>query len=131
MRTTFPAHHERIDANARTPDFGGAVEDPDTGALISDAEVAETSYTLTVRGRGRVTARLVVRRVRRRQLPGLAVPGVAVSPVLHQLRPAHHRADLTHRKHVIVETTFADLIAGPLAHLPGCSPPTAPGWPAR
>ena len=22
MRTTFPAHHERIDANARTPDFG-------------------------------------------------------------------------------------------------------------
>ena len=40
-------------------------------------------------------------------------------------------ADLTHRKHAIVETTFADLIAGPLAHLPGCSPPTAPGWPAR
>ena len=27
-------------------------------------------------------------------------------------------ADLTHRKHAIVETTFADLIDGPLAHLP-------------
>ena len=27
-------------------------------------------------------------------------------------------ADLTHRKHAIVETTFADLIDGPLAHIP-------------
>jgi hypothetical protein len=27
-------------------------------------------------------------------------------------------ADLTHRQHAIVETTFADLINGPLAHLP-------------
>ena len=27
-------------------------------------------------------------------------------------------ADITHRKHAIVETTFADLIDGPLAHLP-------------
>jgi hypothetical protein len=27
-------------------------------------------------------------------------------------------ADITHRKHAIVETIFADLIDGPLAHLP-------------
>ena len=27
-------------------------------------------------------------------------------------------ADLTHRKHAIIETTFADLIDGPLAHIP-------------
>ena len=27
-------------------------------------------------------------------------------------------ADLTHRRHAIVETTFADLIDGPLAHIP-------------
>ena len=41
-------------------------------------------------------------------------------------------ADITHRKHAIVETTFADLIDGPLADIPppGCSPRTAPGWPA-
>ena len=38
--------------------------------------------------------------------------------VLHQLRPATTEADITHRKHAIVETTFADLIDGPLAHLP-------------
>ena len=27
-------------------------------------------------------------------------------------------ADITHRRHAIVETTFADLIDGPLAHIP-------------
>src|SRR4029079_3536607 len=27
-------------------------------------------------------------------------------------------ADLTHRRHAIIETTFADLIDGPLAHMP-------------
>src|SRR6187431_3360961 len=27
-------------------------------------------------------------------------------------------ADITHRRHAIIETTFADLIDGPLAHLP-------------
>ena len=28
------------------------------------------------------------------------------------------QADITHRRHAIIETTFADLIAGPLAHIP-------------
>ena len=28
------------------------------------------------------------------------------------------QADITHRRHAIVETVFADLIDGPLAHLP-------------
>jgi hypothetical protein len=27
-------------------------------------------------------------------------------------------ADITHRKHAVIETTFADLIDGPLAHIP-------------
>jgi hypothetical protein len=27
-------------------------------------------------------------------------------------------ADITHRRHAIIETTFADLIDGPLAHIP-------------
>jgi hypothetical protein len=41
-------------------------------------------------------------------------------------------ADITHRRHAIVETTFADLIDGPLAHTRlGCSPPTSRGWPAQ
>ena len=28
------------------------------------------------------------------------------------------QADITHRRHAIIETTFADLIDGPLAHIP-------------
>ena len=56
---------EGIDEAAYTPvHYPGAIEDPDTGALISDAQVAETPYTLRL-GRGRtLTVRLVVRRVK-------------------------------------------------------------------
>jgi hypothetical protein len=71
--------------------YPGAVLDPDTGALISDAEAAETGYTQNIRGHGRVTARLGAPR-ERRPLPGCPVPGVAVSPVCHQLRVAHRRS---------------------------------------
>jgi hypothetical protein len=49
--------------------YPGAVVDPDTGALIYDAEVAETDYTLSVRGHGRLSARLVVRRVKDARYP--------------------------------------------------------------
>jgi Transposase DDE domain group 1 len=66
---------EAIDDDAFTPvHYPGAVTDPDTGALISDAEVAETGYTLTVRGHGRVTARLVVRRVKDARYPDALFP---------------------------------------------------------
>jgi hypothetical protein len=52
-----------IDDNAWTPvRYPGAVIDPDTGELISDAEVAEVAYTAS--GRYKTTARLVVRRVK-------------------------------------------------------------------
>lgn len=44
--------------------YPGAVCDPDTGALISDAQVAEVSYTAFAGSKHAVTARLIVRRVR-------------------------------------------------------------------
>ena len=47
---------------------------------------------------------------------GRAVPGLAASPVLHQQHRA--QADITHRRHAIIETVLADLIDGPLAHQP-------------
>ena len=61
---------EGIDEAAYTPvHYPGAVTDPDTGLLISDAEVAETPYTLRL-GRGRtLTVRLVVRRVKDARYP--------------------------------------------------------------
>ena len=78
--------------------YPGAVRDPDTGAWISDAEVAEVPYTAFAATQDRITARLVVRRVCRRQgrpLPRRTVPGVALPPVLHQFdaadRTGRHR----------------------------------------
>src|SRR4029453_5001759 len=44
--------------------YPGAVQDPDTGAWISDAEVAEVTYTAFAATTDRITARLVVRRVK-------------------------------------------------------------------
>src|SRR5690606_5704748 len=89
----------------------GAVFDPDTGALISDAEVAETPYTLAL-GRGKkVTARLVVRRVKDARYPDGLFPVWRYHPFLTNSELPTAQADLTHRQHAIVETTFADLIA--------------------
>ena len=54
-----------IEDNAWTPvSYPGAVQDPDTGAWISDAEVAEIAYTAFASTPDRITARLVVRRVK-------------------------------------------------------------------
>ena len=54
-----------IDEDAWIPvHYPGAVTDPDTGALISDAQVAETSFTAFATTDTPLTARLVVRRVR-------------------------------------------------------------------
>jgi hypothetical protein len=53
-----------------------------------------------------------------RPLPRRAVPGVAVSPVFTNTDLPVEQADITHRHHAIIETMFADLIDGPLAHLP-------------
>ena len=110
---------EAIDDDAFTPvHYPGAVLDPDTGQLISDAQVAETTYTLTVRGHGRVTARLVVRRVKDARYPDALFPVWRYHPFLTNSELPTAEADLTHRKHAIIETTFADLIDGPLAHIP-------------
>jgi hypothetical protein len=98
--------------------YPGAVLDPDTGALISDAEAAETGYTQNIRGHGRVTARLVVRRVKDVRYPDALFPVWRYHPFFTNSELPTAEADLTHRRHAIVETTFADLIDGPLAHIP-------------
>jgi hypothetical protein len=45
----------------------------------------------------------------------------------NSLEPAP-AADITHRRHAIIETTFADLIDGPLAHLPSGSFAANSAW---
>jgi hypothetical protein len=108
-----------IAEDAWTPvHYPGAVLDPDTGELISDAEVAETTYTAFASTDHPVTARLIVRRVRDRAKTEELFPVWRYHPFFTNSDEPTTAADITHRRHAIIETVFADLIDGPLAHLP-------------
>jgi hypothetical protein len=94
------------------------VLDPDTGELISDAEVAEVEFTAFASTRYPVTARLIVRRVRDRAKQDELFPVWRCHPFFTDNTEPTAEADITHRQHAIIETVFADLIDGPLAHQP-------------
>ena len=98
--------------------YPGAVQDPETGAWISDAEVAEVPYTAFAHTKDRITARLVVRRVKDARYPDALFPVWRYHPFFTNSTLPTAQADITHRRHAIIETVFADLIDGPLAHLP-------------
>ena len=125
----------RIDAKIRAacdsiPDdqwidiqYPQAVFDEDTGRWISDAQIAETPYTAFAGTRHAVTARLIVRRVRRddpAQIPGQGelVAQYRYHAVFTDSPFTLVQAESQHRAHAIIEQVNADLIAGPLAHLP-------------
>jgi hypothetical protein len=91
---------------------------PDTGELISDAEVAEIAFTAFTTTPHPVTARLIVRRVRDRNHPDALFPVWRYHPFFANNTEPTVEADITHRGHAIIETVFSDLIDGPLAHLP-------------
>lgn len=108
-----------IPETAWTPvNYPGAVRDPDTGAWISDAEVAETSYTAFTGRPEQITARLIVRRVKDANHLDALFPVWRHHPFLTNSELPAAEADITHRRHAIIETVFADLIDGPLAHMP-------------
>jgi hypothetical protein len=108
-----------IDDDAWTPvSYPGAVRDPDTGAWISDAEVAEIPYTAFASTPDAITARLVVRRVKDARFGDALFPIWRYHPFFTNTDLPVDAADITHRQHAIIETVFADLIDGPLAHLP-------------
>src|SRR4051794_8599484 len=101
--------------------YPGAVQDPDTGAWISDAEVAEVTYTAFAATTDPITARLVVRRVKDARYSdgsGALFPVWRYHPFFTNSTLPTVEADIVHRRHAIIETVFADLIDGPLAHLP-------------
>ena len=108
-----------ISEDAWTPvHYPGAVEDPDTGQLISDAEVADVAYTAFADTNDTVTARLIVRRVRdRAQTDGL-FPVYRHHPFFTNSVESTPAADITHRRHAIIETVHSDLIDGPLSGMP-------------
>ena len=115
---------DSIPADAWVPvQYPGAVKDPDTGAWISDAEVAEVAYTAFAGTGQEVTARLVVRRVRDLNIgpEDEMFPLWRHHPFFTNSTEPVADADITHRRHAIIETLFADLIDGPLAHMPSGS----------
>ncbi|WP_109789140.1 IS1380 family transposase, partial [Mycolicibacterium conceptionense] len=110
---------ESIDESAWIAvEYPGAVRDPDTGAWISDAEVAETTYTAFTSTDNPMTARLVVRRVKDARFLDALFPVWRYHPFFTNSDEPVDAADITHRRHAIIETVFADLIDGPLAHMP-------------
>jgi hypothetical protein len=124
-----------IPADAWVPvRYPGAVRDPDTGEWISEAEVAETAFTAFASTKTPVTARLIVRRVRDRAKPsalgenGELFPVWRHHPFLTDSTEPAPEADITHRRHAIIETVFADLIDGPIAHLPSGRFPANAAW---
>jgi hypothetical protein len=110
---------EAIEDDSWMPvNYPGAVRDPDTGAWISDAEVAETTYTAFTSTKHPITARLIVRRVKDARYPDALFPVWRYHPFFTDTDLPVDQADITHRRHAIIETVFADLIDGPLAHMP-------------
>jgi Transposase DDE domain group 1 len=121
-----------IEADAWTPiHYPNAFVDEDTGQLVSDAEVAQvplfTAFT-SRRKHEHVTARLIVRRVKRLNPDAVRSKVPTGQEELFTTWRYHAiftdspesmlAAEATHRAHAIVEQVIADLKAGPLAHLP-------------
>ena len=124
---TIRAAIEKIPDDAWTPiKYRDAVWDADEQRWISEAEIAETSFTTftSKKVKYHVTARLIVRRVKR--LNPKTVPegqGELFSIWRHHAFLTDdslviEQAEPRHRQHAIVEQVFSDLEAGPLGHLP-------------
>lgn len=100
-----------------------AVWDEDEGRWISDAQIAEVAYTAFEATRHAITARLIVRRVKRldhKQVPGQGelLPAWRYHAVFTDSPYILVQAEAHHRGHAVIEQVNADLIDGPLAHLP-------------
>jgi len=102
------------------------IYDEDEQRWVSDAEVAETTLTAFTgrRQRDHVTARLIVRRVRRlnpRTVGGGQTEAFAVyryHAIFTGSAEPMLAAEATHRDHALVEQVIAELNNGPRAHLP-------------
>jgi hypothetical protein len=100
-----------------------AIWDEDEQRWISDAQIAETVYTAFEGTRHAITARLIVRRIKRLD-PGAPT---GQGELFGQYRYfavftdspfVLEQAEAQHRGHAVIEQVNADLIDGPLAHLP-------------
>jgi Transposase DDE domain group 1 len=101
-----------------------AIWDEDEQRWISDAQIAETTFTAFAGTRWQVTARLIVRRVKRLaeadQHPGQGelFGQYRYHAVFTDSPFLLAQAEEQHRGHAVIEQVNAELIDGPLAHLP-------------
>lgn len=129
---TIPQWKSVISAIGAIPEDGWepihyphAIRDPDTGAWISDAEVAEAPFTAFV-GRKKaehIACRLVVRRVKRLNENAKTGQGTLFETWRYHAFITNSTldtagADKEHRQHAIIEQVIEELKNGPLAHLP-------------
>ncbi|MGH3499304.1 MAG: IS1380 family transposase [Nocardioidaceae bacterium] len=123
-----------IAASAWTPiKYPQAVFDEQAGQWISDAEVAECSFTAFASTDQPVSARLIVRRVRARNELAAAgqdelMPAWRYHAIFTDSPMPLLEAETCHRAHAIIEQQNADLIDGPLAHLPSGSFAANAAW---
>jgi len=111
-----------------------AVWDEDEERWISDAQIAEVPYTAFASGKAHaVTARLIVRRVRRLNPRAASGQGELFTLWRHHAFFTDNpmilvQAEAFHRGHAIIEQVNADLIDGPLNHLPSGSFAANAAW---
>jgi hypothetical protein len=118
-----------IPDEAYTPvNYPGAVVDPDTGDLISDAQVAEVQFTAFADTRYESTGWLVVRRVLDANTQDPLFPVWRYHPFFTTNTEPVAQADITHRAHAICETVWSDLIDGAWAHQPSGSFAANAAW---
>lgn len=108
--------------------YPGAVVDPDTGELLSGAQVAQARYTAFADTPYETTAWLVVRRVLDANTQDPLFPVWRYHPFFTNNTEPMTQADITHRQHAIVETVWSDLIDGPWAHQPSGSFAANAAW---
>ena len=99
------------------------VWDDEQQRFVSRAQIAEIAYTAFANTPAEVTARLIVRRI-----PDLNKTAVDAQGELFPVWRYHAaftdspfilvQAEEQHRGHAVIEQVFAELIDGPLAHLP-------------
>jgi hypothetical protein len=99
------------------------VWDEDQQRFISRAQIAEITYTAFEGTRHEVTARLIVRRVPDLNKSALDEQGELFTVWRYHAAFTNSpyvlvQAEAQHRGHAVIEQVFAELIDGPLAHLP-------------
>jgi hypothetical protein len=100
-----------------------AIWDEEEGRWISDAQIAEITYTAFEGTRYAITARLIVRRIKRvnpKQDAGQEelFPQYRYHAIFTDSPFVLVQAEAQHRGHAVIEQVNADLINGPLAHMP-------------